>query len=328
MTSQLDSAAWIQKSSLEKIVHRSRLMRDVLQDVQRIARTDSTVLITGESGTGKELVAEAIHSLSRRAEGPFVTINMAAVPDSLVESEMFGHVRGAFTGAAGNRLGRFEAAHAGTLFIDEIGDLKPASQAKLLRALETRVISPVGDNELRHVDVRVLVATNRNLERMVDQGSFREDLYYRLNVVRIQLPPLRERAEDIPLLVEHFLGEYCRAYDRPRPSLDADLMEFLVGHHWRGNIRQLRNCVESMLVLGRADRLTIHDVPLSIRESAQAKPGRIRVPDDATLEELEAAAIVQALDRYNGNRTRAANKLGISIRTLQRKLLRTQPHVA
>jgi transcriptional regulator with PAS, ATPase and Fis domain len=313
---------------LEKIIHRSRLMRDVLQDVQRIARTDSTVLITGESGTGKELIAEGIHWFSRRAEGPFVTINMAAVPDSLVESELFGHVRGAFTGAAANRQGRLEAAHMGTLFIDEIGDLKLASQAKLLRVLETRVISAVGDNESRHIDVRVLAATNRNLDRMVEQGTFREDLYYRLNVVRIQLPPLRERAEDIPLLVGHFLDDYCRSYDRPTPSIEPDLMEFLVGHHWRGNIRQLRNCVESMLVLGRTDRLTIHDIPLSIRESERAKAARIRVPDDATLEELEAAAIVQALDRYNGNRTRAANKLGISTRTLQRKLLRNQPHVA
>lgn len=243
-------------AALNKIVSGSACMADVFRLVRRVMTVESTVLVTGESGTGKELIAEAIHAGSPRASGPFVTINMAAVPEALVESELFGHVKGAFTDAGTDRVGRFEAARGGTIFVDEIGDLKPASQAKLLRVLENRRITPVGSNNEREVDVRVIAATNRPLEGMVADGDFREDLYYRLNVVRIPLPPLRERDGDVTLLVRHFLHQFCKACGRAPLEMDPALLAFLDSHPWPGNVRQLRNCVESMVVLANSDRLT------------------------------------------------------------------------
>ena len=310
---------------LGDLVGCSPAMLEIFAQVRRVAATDATVLITGESGTGKELVAEAIHAHSPRNTGPYSALNMAAVPETLVESELFGHVKGAFTGATGDRIGRFKAAQGGTLFIDEIGDLKPPSQAKLLRVLENRLVTPVGGNDATEVDIRVIAATNRPLEVMVAENGFREDLYYRLNVVTIVLPPLRERREDIPLLTEHFLSLLSDAYRRPRSELDEGLREFLVGCDWPGNVRQLHNCIESMVALADSPLLTVRDLPAMMRHHGEPSDVAIRIPSGLTLHQIEKTAILQALRRFGGNRTRAARSLGVSVRTLQRKLKRWRP---
>lgn len=308
---------------LNKIISQSPAMHEVFRCVRQVANVDSTVLITGESGTGKELVAEAVHAASTRSAGPFVTINMAAVPESLVESELFGHVKGSFTGAGSSRVGRFEAANGGTLFIDEIGDLELSSQAKLLRVLENRVVTPVGGNDERKVDVRVVAATNRPLESMVAANDFRADLYYRLNVVRISLPPLCERHGDIPLLVRHFVDHFCETYRRSPLEVDDALMTLLDAHPWPGNVRELRNCVESMVVLANSDVLTRDDLPSVIRKNDPRRPAPcFEFPDNVSLAEIEETVISETLQRCDGNRTRAAEKLDISVRTLQRRLAR------
>jgi len=303
----------------ENIVGRSPSMVRVLENSRRAAATDSTVLITGESGTGKELIAEAIHQNSPRKPGPFVVVNMAAVPEHLVESELFGHTRGAFTGATESRIGRFEAANDGTLFIDEIGDFKLESQAKLLRVLESHRVTPVGSNIDREVNVRVVAATSRPLEKLVQEGLFREDLYYRLNVINLQLPPLRERREDIPLLLHHFLQSLCAQVGRESITLDPELKRYLETHDWPGNVRQLRNCLESMVVLARSDVLTMSDLPATIGNGVNPCGHHVAIPPGTKLEDLEREAVEQALEQHNGNRTHAARALGISVRTLQRK---------
>ena len=303
----------------EKIVGHSKAMLDVFAQARRAAAVDSTVLITGESGTGKELIAEAIHHNSPRKDRPFVTVNMAAVPEHLVESELFGHVKGAFTGATESRVGRFETANDGTIFIDEIGDFKLESQAKLLRVLENRMVTPIGSNDDLEINVRVVAATSRNLEEMVRNEDFREDLYYRLNVVNLQLPPLRERREDIPLLVSYFMQRLCEAANRSVPTIDSELKEYLETHDWPGNVRQLRNCLESMIVLAGSDTLTLEDLPTMV-ENDFTVPDRVSIPPDTKLEDVERQALVQALEQHDGNRTHAAKSLGISVRTLQRRL--------
>ncbi|QDT80551.1 sigma-54-dependent transcriptional regulator [Gimesia maris] len=303
----------------ENIVGQSGAMQEIFEDARRVAQTDSTVLITGESGTGKELIAEAIHRNSPRAAEPFVTVNMAAVPEHLVESELFGHTKGSFTGATESRRGRFEAAHHGTLFIDEIGDFKLESQAKLLRVLENHTITPIGSNQDRHVNVRVVAATSHHLEKLVEKGRFREDLYYRLNVINLKLPPLRERNEDIALLVDSFMNQICQQIQRERPELSAELHQYLVNHNWPGNVRQLRNCLESMVVLSKSGQLTMDDLPDMLRNGEGVHDG-ILIPEGIRLEELERTAIQQTLSRNHGNRTHSAKSLGMSVRTLQRKL--------
>ena len=308
-----------QRFGFEKIIGSSKVMLQVFDQARRAAQVDSTVLVTGESGTGKELVAEAIHQNSPRKKGPFVTVNMAAVPENLVESELFGHVKGAFTGATSARIGRFEASNDGTLFIDEIGDFALSSQAKLLRVLENHTITPIGSNDDKEVNVRVVAATSRNLEQMVEDHDFREDLYYRLNVITIRLPPLRTRREDIPLLVSHFLKQLCEANHRPELEVHPELMRFLEMYDWPGNVRQLRNCLESMIVLAHDTTLTLKDLPATIEEGPPGGNG-VEIPSGTTLKDLERAAVEQALEQYDGNRTRAAEALGISVRTLQRKL--------
>jgi DNA-binding NtrC family response regulator len=277
------------------------------------------VLITGESGTGKELIAQAIHHNSPRKDGPFVTVDMAAVPEHLVESELFGHVRGSFTGATESRIGRFEAANGGTIFIDEIGDFKLESQAKLLRVLENRTITPIGSNDDREINVRVVAATSRNLEKMVKEEEFREDLYYRLNVVNLRIPPLRERRDDIPMLVSHFLTQLCRTAKKPDLKVAHDLKEYLETYDWPGNVRQLRNCLESMVVLARGDSLSTEDLPATL-ENGPTSADHVSIPPGTKLYDLEKEAVRQALDQHDGNRTHAARALGISVRTLQRKL--------
>src|SRR5688572_22706983 len=309
-----------QKFGVDQIVGQSKLMKDVFARIQRAAPVDSTVLILGESGTGKELVAQALHQNSPRKKGPFVPINVAAVPSTLVESELFGHVRGAFTGATDKRMGRFEQADNGTLFVDEIGDFELGLQAKLLRVLETMTITPVGGHEDRKVNVRVLAATSRDIRKMVAEGTFREDLYYRLNVVQVVLPPLRDRPDDIPILVEHFLKEISENKHTQPKRVSPEVGRRFQQYRWPGNVRELRNTLESMMVLAEGDTLTERDLPDRIAESAPQTASAKEIPTGMTMEELERLAIMRALDQYGGNRTHAANRLGISVRTLQRKL--------
>lgn len=303
-----------------RIIAQSREMLDVFARARRAARTDCTVLITGESGAGKELIAEGIHRHSPRHDGPFVVVNMAAIPESLVESELFGHARGAFTGASAERIGRFEAADGGTLFIDEIGDFPLESQAKLLRALENLTITPVGSNDIRRVNVRVVAATSRDLAQMLHDGTFRLDLYYRLNVITLGLPPLRQRPGDVRLLAERFLRHLCEQNGRPLLNLDPELARFFETFDWPGNVRQLRNCIESMVVMARGDTLTLRDLPPHMQHVPHRTDGGIRIPPGTPLETIERTAILQALDHYRGNRMQAAQSLGISVRTLQRRL--------
>ena len=310
-----------QKFGVDKIVGKSKQMTDVFARIQRAAPVDSTVLVLGESGTGKELVAQALHQNSPRKKGPFVPVNCAAVPATLVESELFGHVRGAFTGATDKRMGRFEQADGGTLFIDEIGDFELALQAKLLRVLETLTLTPVGGHEDRKVNVRVLAATSRDIRKMVEAGTFRQDLFYRLNVVEIMLPPLRDRPDDIPILAEHFLKEIAESKGTPTRRISPEVMRRFVSYAWPGNVRELRNTLESMMVLAEGEMLTERDLPDRVAASAAATTASPKeIPTGLTMEELEKLAITKALDQCGGNRTHAANRLGISVRTLQRKL--------
>jgi len=303
----------------EKMIGSSQAILDVFEQARMAAQADCTVLITGESGTGKELIAEALHQNSPRRNGPFMTVNMAAVPEHLVESELFGHVKGAFTGALAARTGRFEASHGGTLFIDEIGDFALASQAKLLRVLENHTVTPVGSNDDRTVDVRAIAATSRHLEEMVKNGTFREDLYYRLNVVTIHLPALRDRREDIPLLAAHFLKTFGTNHAKTNLQMDDGLMDFLENFAWPGNVRQLKNVVENMVVLARGDLLTIDNLPASLEADPLVESGRVS-SGPTSLVALQRSAVEKALVECNGHRTRAAESLGISVRTLQRKL--------
>ena len=312
------------KFGLDQIVGQSRQMKDVFARIQRAAPVDSTVLILGESGTGKELVAQALHHNSLRKKGPFVAVNCAAVPATLVESELFGHVRGAFTGATDRRMGRFEQADGGTLFIDEIGDFELGLQAKLLRVIETLTLTPVGGHEDLKVDVRVLAATSRDIRKMVEEGKFREDLFYRLNVVQISLPPLRERPDDIPLLVDHFLKEITANKHAAPKHVSPELLRRLQTYRWPGNVRELHNTLESMMVLADGETLTEQDLPPNIADASQNQPSPKEIPVGLTMEELERLAITKALDQFKGNRTHAANRLGISVRTLQRKLRQYQ----
>jgi DNA-binding NtrC family response regulator len=309
-----------QKFGLDQIIGQSKQMKDVFAKVQRAAPVDSTVLVLGESGTGKELVAQALHHNSPRKKGPFVAVNCAAVPASLVESELFGHVRGAFTGATDRRMGRFEQADNGTLFIDEIGDFELGLQAKLLRVLETLTVTPVGGHEDRKVNVRVITATSRDITKMVEQGTFREDLYYRLNVVSITLPPLRDRADDIAILVEHFLKEIAEKKHTAPKRISPEVMRRFQTYRWPGNVRDLRNALESMMVLADGELLTERDLPDRIAEGSKELTNPSEIPTGLTMDELEKLAIMKALDECGGNRTHAAGRLKISVRTLQRKL--------
>jgi len=274
----------------EKIIGNSPPMEQIFEQARRAAQVDSTVLVLGESGTGKELIAEAIHHNSPRKDGPFVTINMAAVPNELVESELFGHVKGSFTGATESRKGKFEAADGGTLFIDEIGDFALSSQAKLLRVLENSLVTRVGSNDQKKVDVRVVAATSRDLAAMVSRGEFREDLFYRLNVVMLRLPPLRDRREDIPLLVNHFVSELCEEMGRERLGVAPPLMKFFEEFDWPGNVRQLRNAIESMVVLASGEQLTLDNVPASLQLTPK-KSDAAGIPSGVKLHELERAAV-------------------------------------
>jgi len=302
-----------------KMIGQSEKMKDVFKQIMRVSASDATVLITGESGTGKELVASAIHENSRRKDASFVAVNVSALPDALIESELFGYVRGAFTGAQENREGRFRAAHRGTLFMDEIGDLPLALQPKLLRVLESYSFAPVGTNIESSVDIRLIAATSRQIADMIHQDQFRIDLYHRLNVLSIELPPLRERPEDIPILVEHFLRDCAKRHLRDAPDVAPELLDYLSQYDWPGNVRQLRNAIENMVVMGEGRMLTLRDLPKYLSGNPQTESlSSRRIP--MNLHDLERDAILSALKKSFGNRTHAAHTLGISVRTLQRKL--------
>jgi DNA-binding NtrC family response regulator len=306
---------------LEGIVAESGKMQEALSIVHRVAPSTATVLIRGESGTGKELIAQAIHYQSPRAEGPLVKVNCAALPETLLESELFGHVRGAFTGAVADKPGRFEAAHGGTVFLDEIGDVSPAVQAKLLRVLQEKEFERVGSNRPVKVDVRVVAATNQDLDAAVREKQFREDLYFRLNVVSIPIPPLRERREDILPLAEAFLKKYAAENDKPIRGLTREARHALLAYEYPGNVRELENAVERAVVLTRSDAIDLEDLPLAFHD-AVAAPAEAPQADSlpGQLEALERRLIEDALARAGGVQTRAAELLGIGERALRYKL--------
>ena len=307
------------KFGLENIIGESPAMRQVFETVQQVAPTRTTVLITGETGTGKELIAKAVHNLSPRKNGPFIAVHAAALPSTLLESELFGHEKGAFTGAVERRIGRFELADRGTLFLDEIGELEPLMQVKLLRVLEEQAFERVGGAKTLQVDVRLVAATNRNLKKLVNEGKFRDDLFYRLSVVAVDLPPLRERREDIPLLVKTFLDEVSRENGKQVREVTPEALNLLLAYDWPGNVRELRNVIEQMVVMARAERLMVRDVPPQVRGTADLTKISV-VRTGMTVEEAERQLIIQALKETDGNRTQAARKIGISRRTLHRKL--------
>jgi two-component system response regulator HydG len=275
--------------------------------------------VLGESGTGKELLARYIHARSGRANGHFVAVNCSAIPETILEAELFGHERGAFTGAHDRREGRFAKAHGGTLFLDEIGELSAAVQVKLLRVLQEGEYEPVGGDTVS-ADVRVVAATNKDLQAEVDAGRFREDLFYRLNVIAITAPPLRTRREDVPLLVDHFLGLYCAKNARPRLNAPREVLQLLSDYRWPGNVRELENVIERAAVLCRADRLTVDDLPESIRDAASSEPSSIVISVGTPLDEVERRLIRETLKRAGGDKSVAAQLLGISARTVYRKL--------
>jgi DNA-binding NtrC family response regulator len=307
---------------LENIIGESQPMQEIFDLVRQVAPAQTTVLITGESGTGKELVARAIHQLSPRARQPMVIVHCAALPATLLESELFGHEKGAFTGAHERRIGRVEQAQGGTLFLDEIGEIDAAIQIKLLRFLGERTFERVGSSKTQIADVRLIAATNKNLAEMVRQGKFREDLFYRLNVVPVYMPPLRERKEDIPMLAHAFLKEFAIKNNKPVSEFEPAAMDALMTYNWPGNVRELRAAVEGAVVLGRKDRVTLRDLPATIRNFVAGIPsgGTGMAPATMNVEEAEKQLIARALHESKGNRTEAAHKLGMSRRTLHRKL--------
>jgi len=320
---------------IDGLVGNSRVMRDLLQLLETVAATTSTVLITGETGTGKELAARAIHHNSPRRANRFVAINCSAIPETLLEAELFGHVRGAFTGAVGTRQGRLEQAHKGTLFLDEIGTMSPALQAKLLRVLQEREFERVGDSHTIKIDVRVIAATHSDLTKMVADGSFREDLFYRLNVIPVQLPPLRDRREDIPLLVQHFLQKLAGEAGRGAVTISQDAMRRLMAYQWPGNIRQLENACERALAFSQGrSQIDVPDLTPDIQnEAAPADSSDVWFPDDGLdferyIEAVELSLIRRSLERTQGNKRQAAKLLHLKRTTLIEKLKRLQPHVA
>lgn len=299
----------------------SKPMRRVQTQVERVADTDVTVLVTGESGSGKEMIARRLHELSPRRAGPFVAVNCAALPDSLIESELFGHIRGAFTGAVADKPGRFELARGGTLFLDEIGDLSPLGQADLLRVLEDGIFRPLGSSETVHADARIVAATNVDLAEACRDGRFREDLFYRLNVITLTLPPLRERPEDIPTLAERFTLHFCQRHRRPQKRLSPTLIRHLQSLPWRGNVRELRNTIERMVLLSPERQLEPSHLPEHLADQPHTDHSKFISPE-LTLAELESEWIRRSLARHGNNRTETARQLGISRRALHYKLQR------
>jgi len=333
------------KYNFEALIGASPQMQKVYNMIEKIADTESTVLITGESGTGKEVVAKTIHFNSSRSQGPFIPLNCAAIPKDLLESELFGHEKGAFTGAVNTRIGRFELANGGTIFLDEIGELHPSLQVKLLRVIQEREFERVGGTKTVKVDVRILAATNKDLEKATHEGAFREDLFYRLNVIPVHLPPLRKRREDIPLLVDHFMQLFCRKKKKDLIKVPADAMKCLISYRWPGNVRELENLVERIVILNDTGTVTMDDLPerfhtekceqamntsmpqtgLQESSSLPSDPSGFRLPPEGIdlnliLNDIEKGLILQALERSGGVKKKAAELLGLNRTTLLEKL--------
>ncbi len=306
-----------------KIIGRSASMVEMFETLSLVAPSDATVLLLGESGTGKELVANAIHENSARKAQPFIKINCAALPETLLESELFGHEKGAFTGAVARKQGRFRQAHAGSIFLDEIAEMPPTTQAKILRVLQEQEFEPLGSTQTVKVDIRVIAATNRVLEEEIESGRFREDLYYRLNVVSLRIPPLRERREDVPFLADHFLKIYAEKNHRLIKGFTPRARDLMMRYSWPGNIRELENAIERAVILTRGEVITLEHLPETIR-SLNGEKGEegIDIAAGQTIREMEKQMILRTLDETGGNRTRTADILGISRRTLQLKLKR------
>jgi two-component system response regulator AtoC len=315
------------KFGLENLIGESAAMQGIFETVRQVAPSPATVLIQGESGTGKELIAKAIHQLSSRSKGPMVTVHCAALPATLLESELFGHEKGAFTGAHERRIGRVEQAQGGTLFLDEIGEIDATIQIKLLRFLGERTFERVGSSKTLSADVRLIAATNKDLKAMVKAGTFREDLYFRLRVVTIWLPPLRERLQDVPLLAGVFVKEFAKQNNKVITGFEAPALEAMMNYDWPGNVRELRSAVESAVVFCRKDQISLKDLPAEVRGGLVGASGSrsLSLADrQMTVQEAEKQLIIQALQDSNGNRTEAAQKLGMSRRTLHRKLHKYQ----
>ncbi len=306
------------KQRIDAIIGKSALMRRVFDMVRQVAPTKASVLVTGESGVGKELIADALHNLSPRKDKPLIKVHCAALAATLLESELFGHEKGAFTGAVARKRGRFELANEGTLFLDEIGEIDQNVQIKILRVLQDKKFERVGGEETLEADVRIVAATNRDLKAEIEKGTFREDLFYRLNVVNIHVPPLRERKDDIPLLAASFLKEFADENGKRIEGLDNRARAALYAYNWPGNVRELRNCVESSVVMAKSSIVTMDDLPPSIRSSSDA--GWIRIPVGSTLAEAEKLIIRETLSNNKGNKSRTAEILDIGRKTLHRKL--------
>ncbi len=310
-------------SSLESIIGSSEAMQRIFTMVRKIAPTDSTILIGGESGTGKELIARAIHFMSGRADKPFVGVNCGALPENLLESELFGHVKGSFTGAIRDKEGLFKVAEHGTIFLDEVGEITPALQVKLLRALQEKEFLPVGGTAPTHVDVRVLAATNRDLEQEVERGTFRADLYYRLNVIPVTVPPLRGRRDDVPLLVRHFLQRLVEKRGMPVKSIDKEAMAILCDYDWPGNVRELENVLERVVLLEDGDVIIRDSLPEKLLQNPdRGTKGIFEGTPRATLEDLEKEYLIQVLESTSWQKKKASSILGINASTLYRKIQR------
>ena len=302
----------------ENLIGHSKKMTEMFDLTRQVAQRESTVLILGESGTGKELLAKAIHLNSPRRRGPFVVVNCGAIPENLIESELFGHKKGAFTGAITDRVGKFEAGNGGSVFLDEVSELKPALQVRLLRVIQEREIDKVGETRPLKVDVRIIAATNRNLANLIEDGSFRDDLYYRLSVVTVQAPALRDRREDIPLLAEHFLRKSCERYGFPLRHFHPQALELLTSYNWPGNVRELENVIESSVVLSKREELTPEDLPENIqRQESRITKIYLDIPEDGiSLEEVEKELLLKALEKAQGNQSKAARYLNVTRKTL------------
>jgi Nif-specific regulatory protein len=316
------------------LIGNSSLMKDVYELIEKISDTDSTILITGESGTGKELVAKILHYNSSRSQAPFVPLNCAAIPKDLLESELFGHEKGAFTGALNTRIGRFELAHNGTLFLDEIGELAPSLQVKLLRVLQEKEFERVGGVKIIKINVRILVATNKDLEKAIREGTFREDLYYRLNVIPLNLPPLREKTDDIPLLVNYFVQEFAKKRRREPLTFSTEAIRYLMRYRWPGNVRELENLIERLTILTSKDTVTASDLPEKFYQTTDSQPtddtharqiidfnfpeGGIDI--NSVVRNIERNLILKALEKTGGVKNRAAKLLGLNRTTLIEKM--------